>query len=395
MISWRLFFQRLIKEWKFQTGVIKTILDWTVIVYIVIPGLVIFSSVYRSWWYELPEWAFLIPSGLLFFIFFLFAWVGQIRTYIQDADQLFLLKHHTLFLRLKIIAATYSIVSNGLMLLIIFLLSLPFLMKNYLYTVTEIVSLYVIFFSLKLVIMSLKIEIKRIDSQFVQKIVTTLSFIMFTMLFAFIISSWNDGKVILLTVICIALIAIAGVIIVPYVKKQSEFHNHLLIEKMERVKYIDIIFSLSYDIEKTNVITRKRPLLFRKSQRIFKKRTAKRGFIELFIKVFIRNSLHITSYFQLIFVTSFAIIVLPPMWMKITIFLGGVLVLSIWSGLVWEKIILAHPLTKKFGQYDDYFSAKRLVTNTLVAIGSIILLSSFLINNIVANLDFFQQIYFS
>src|SRR5690625_1105819 len=104
MSSWQIFFQRLINEWKFQISVFRTILDWTVIVYIVLPIVVIFSFIYCSWWIEIPDWSILLPNGIFFFIFYLFSLTGQVRTYVQDADQLFLLKHNNIFLILKKIA---------------------------------------------------------------------------------------------------------------------------------------------------------------------------------------------------------------------------------------------------------------------------------------------------
>lgn len=90
MNSHSLFFRRLTEEVKFQYGELRSILDWTIIVYLLLPSLVIFSFIYRSWWLAQPEWIADLP--LFFFLFYtgyLAAWVGNYRTFILEADKAF------------------------------------------------------------------------------------------------------------------------------------------------------------------------------------------------------------------------------------------------------------------------------------------------------------------
>jgi len=91
-----LFLQRLLKAWKFQYGVLKSIFDWTIILYLVVPAVIIFSFIYRSWWIEMQPWIEDIPLFLLFFGLYTLSWFGNIRTYIEEADTIFLLKHFSL-----------------------------------------------------------------------------------------------------------------------------------------------------------------------------------------------------------------------------------------------------------------------------------------------------------
>jgi ABC-2 type transport system permease protein len=50
----------------------------------------------------------------------------------------------------------------------------------------------------------------------------------------------------------------------------SYIDDELAIEGLQRIKYINLIFSFSKDIEKLRVITRKKPLLFRNSKKYLK-----------------------------------------------------------------------------------------------------------------------------
>lgn len=387
----KIFYRRLVDEWKFQRNVFKSVFDWTVIVYIVLPALLIFSFVYRSWWGETPDWVQIFPVGIIFLVLYLLSWIGQIRTYVLEADQMFLLKHRASFLRLKIYGVSYSILSQAVMLAVVVLVMLPFLLEHFLLSKKDIGLLFLFFFSLKLFIMALKIKIKKINRRFVQKIMTFVLFLVLAIVVGFINPLWSGQQAILLLLISLGFISAAYVLAAPYIKNPSEFEKHVMLETMERMKYIHLIFNFSYEVEKTNVVTRKRPLLFRKSQRFFKKRTPKRGFLELFMKIFIRNPLHRTGFLQMVAVSAGAIIYLPPLWFKILIFIGTLFMLRVWSRLVWEKIILSHPLMKKYNEHDSYSSAKRLATNVLVVIGGVVLSVAFLLSNIINR--FFDQFF--
>ncbi|MEM5599461.1 ABC transporter permease [Niallia circulans] len=61
MNSRKLFFSRLISNWHYQWKVLRSIADWTVIVYILVPLGVFCGVIYRSWWLEIPVWIHKIP----------------------------------------------------------------------------------------------------------------------------------------------------------------------------------------------------------------------------------------------------------------------------------------------------------------------------------------------
>ena len=64
-----LLYNRIRQNWKYQYGIIKTIIDWTIMLYLVVPTAVIGGAVYRSWWFDTPQWIEEMPFGLLVFRF--------------------------------------------------------------------------------------------------------------------------------------------------------------------------------------------------------------------------------------------------------------------------------------------------------------------------------------
>ncbi|WP_428912587.1 ABC transporter permease [Niallia sp. Krafla_26] len=91
-----------------------------------------------------------------------------------------------------------------------------------------------------------------------------------------------------------------------------------------------LIFTFSPELEKIHVSIRTKPFLFRHSKQIFKKRTVVNGFIELFIKAFLRDHSYIAGYFQIISVTIMATIVIPPLWLKGIIIVSTLGMLYLW-----------------------------------------------------------------
>ena len=108
-----LFILRIRQNWKYQYGHIKAILDWTVIVYLVVPAIIIGAIIYRSWWIELPTWFEYVPFPFLFALFFLFLWNGHFQTYVREADRIFLIKNERLMLRMKRVGIIYSASFNS------------------------------------------------------------------------------------------------------------------------------------------------------------------------------------------------------------------------------------------------------------------------------------------
>ncbi|PAQ13502.1 hypothetical protein CD798_15560 [Bacillaceae bacterium SAOS 7] len=140
MYSWQLLLDRIKRNGRSKYKMWKSILDWTVLLYIAMPAMVAGGIIYRSWWIEIPEWSDQFNFFFLNFLVYTFCWFGQNRTYVQEADGLFLLKHRQKFIRMKQWALAYSVGQAVLKSLLLTLVLLPFLLFHFSLVTSEIVG---------------------------------------------------------------------------------------------------------------------------------------------------------------------------------------------------------------------------------------------------------------
>jgi len=365
MNSRKIFITRLISGWKFQYKVIKTIADWTVMLYLIIPANIIFIMMYRSWWQETPSWIVFMPLSFLFFLIFLLSWNGNIRTYVQEADKVFLVKNKRIFLGMKRWGYAYSLFVQFIHIGVAIFIFLPFLRNHYLLDWKQIILLLFYFISLKKTILLVKFHLGKIERKFVKLIVSSLVFIIILGFCQWIFILWGKGAFLSIYIFGVIMLIASILLSLMELNKISSIDHEIALSREEKMKSIDLIFSLSLEIEKPVISKRTKPLLYRRSKRIFKKRTQINGVAELFIKIFIRNFSYVGSYFQIISVTGAAMMIIPPLWIKTVIFSGFLIMMYSWLSLIWDKITTSNPLSKKYSDMPFYFSARK---RTIIAL---------------------------
>lgn len=372
MSSFRLFRQRMLRDWQFQFKAFRSIADWTIWLYLIIPGAAILFFMYRSWWVEAtPTWLEWMPLNLFFLLGSFFAWDGAFRIYTDEADRVFLLKKSHLFYELKKWGFRYSVLYQAFLSLVAVVILLPFMMQHYQLTWTHAVVFFFYLLAMKYMTMYLKFQLKKIETKLIRIVVILLMFVLIGGFSLFISAYWIEGHFFSLFILSL-IIGLTGLrLYYPLLRKNSLFELELVSEKEEKLKLVNMIYQVSFDIEKPKYSSRKKPWLFRNSYLIFRRRTARNGFLELFIKVFVRNSSYILTYFQISSVTAAALIVVPPLWIKAIIFGGFLLMMFIWLEATWERIVLSHPFTKKYNEHDAYFAAKRRTIAVLFSLAII------------------------
>lgn len=366
MTSFQLFCRRLTQDWLYQLRTFRSIADWTIWLYMIIPTIVVSIFIYRSWWIDgAPTWIEWMPASIFFLLGYFFSWTGAYRFYTDEADMVFLIKKDSLFIGLRKWGFFFSLIFQAVNTLVVVIALLPFLIQHFQLTWKHAIYYFVFLLAMKYFVMYLKFHLKKIQSKVKRIILTVLAFLLLSWCAQAISIPWTSGN--FWIVLCIAVIVgfVSTLLYYPIVKKKSLFNIELAIEQAEKLKLVSAIHQMSFDIEKTKVYSRKKPWLFRNSKRIFKKRTARNGFLELFIKVFIRNSSYILTYLQICSATVAALIIIPPIWMKVIIFIGFLLMMWIWLGITWERVVLSHPFTKKYQGNDAYFSARNWAIGVL------------------------------
>jgi ABC-2 type transport system permease protein len=377
MNSRSLFAERLIRSWKYQAGIFRSIADWTIMVYLIVPGTVIFGMIYRSWWLEIPEWIAGLPLFLLFFLLYIFSWMGNLRPFVLEADKVFLVKNKTLFMGMRKWGFVYSLFFQAIGTAAMIAIFLPFLKNRYFLEWSQIVTLLLFFISVKWSIMIVSYFLKRIEGKLKRYVITFVLFVLLSWFSQLVYSLWSIGAD--FPVITASAVLLSGALIraSQLLKKISAVEFEVMLEQEEKTKYINWIFMMAPDLEKPVVSMRTKPLLFRNSRRIFNKRTPITGLAELFLKIFMRNPSYIFSYFQIISVSAAGILLIPPLWIKVIVSGVFLFLMYSWLSLTWDKAIMSHPFTKKYSEKDFYFTARNRTVLALFLL-AIFLLGLFL-----------------
>ncbi|WP_042345231.1 ABC transporter permease [Bacillus massiliigorillae] len=357
MSSFRIFCNRVKRDYVYQYGIIKSVADWTVMLYIIIPFSIAGIMIYRSWWNELPDWSVFLSLKLTVIIAYLLCWTGSLRTFVQEADGLYFIQHTRKFIAMKKWALIFSIVKAFIRIGFIVILILPFYLHKFSLSIGEIISFFCFFIALHILLLSIHTTMFSIRERWSGKIYSALLFV-----FLFIMIFTQAMKVYELSFsisIAVLLLLLAIVLHRPRVQSTKYFQEEFVQENEAKLRYMNKVFSVSSSVEKPKIIKRKRPIIFPKSKRIFSKRTRENGFIEVFLKVILRNFSYLKGYLQLISVTLMAIILLPPLIFKLFIAGGFVFFIFFWLNNLWNHIILSNPISKQYEKRDSFYHARR------------------------------------
>nr|WP_295972291.1 ABC transporter permease [uncultured Bacillus sp.] len=330
MTGRQLFCKRLKEEWTYQWNIIKTVLDWTIILYLVIPTVVIGSFMYAEAWQSIElYWSSLIPFPLLLLVLLLLTASGNFRTYLQEADLLYLLQQKPLLHGLKRYGLAWSsfTIMTGTALIFVFIL--PILLQSYQLSLPEVFHLYIALLAFRLLMITCKKIISR----------TLTKWLVYPLLFAAVFALLFSVRPVLYGIVgfvCIILLYLYQ--LSQLTKTNRWFQREIEMEKAERIKYIKVILNFSNEVEKEKISTKKRPwILFPQSNRIFKTRSKENGLLELLLKSFLRSPLYLKSYYQMTTVTIVAIIILP-LWLKWLVFIAFFFFISSWLKSIFNKM---------------------------------------------------------
>lgn len=330
MTGKKIFMKRFIREWHFHWNVIHSVIDWTITLYVLVPALIIAPFLYADFWRNIPiYWDGQLPFSLLLLVILFLSAGGNIRTYLFDADLLFLIQRRDILGQLKKGGFLFSIFLAFSGVALIFIVVLPVLVNIYHFSLIEILCLYLAVCAFKLFILTIK---KTIDRTIYRWILYLVLFIGSVRLIASLSSVLYGicGAVCILAVVCFHM---------AQLKKTNRWFRELEIDERERNKYIKFILHFSAEVEKQPVSRRKKPLLlFRHSGRLFKKRDKEHGLLELLLKTFLRNKSYVFSYYQIIVVTCLAITVLP-LWLKWIVAIIFNFFVNAWLKILFKKML--------------------------------------------------------
>lgn len=342
----KLFLKRISSDWKYQYQVWKTAVDWIVALYIVIPFFTIFINFYLSWWRKAPEWLAYIPLNAILGIILVFAWSGTIRIFVEDADQLFLLQRKAWIRRIYKYSLGYSVINTLMVTVLLLIILAPFLLLHYGFTQINIIWLTVLIFVLKNCMGLAKQLVEFRFQSWVQRIVRVIIFIItgFYVRESVVLLLRRPG---LFYLSLSVLLSTLGFLLYKRVNLKGTFFDDVAREHTAKLRFAKFMLQRAGTYVKKPRIMRKRPILFRNSKPIFKKRNPVNGLVEICLKAVLRNEGDVGFYLKLVGFYLVMIVAFPGefkwlLWIVFSIILTSVVGTS-WLGVINEPFVCLFP----------------------------------------------------
>ncbi|PFE03155.1 ABC transporter permease [Bacillus cereus] len=327
------FYKRLRYEWQRKWKSIRSVTDWTVALYIIIPAVIFSGIYYRSLWtreltVEEPAY-FLI--GL--FVFFFATYSRGMRSFFEQADSLFLIQHPVHMQKLIKCGMIYTCIRISIMNSIVTLIMLPILVKSMGASLLQVVLFWLSFtvFRCMLSLLVRYIDVrggKRWVSWIVKIIVFFMSFIC---LGSGVFLGFKHPVYAVLFII--ALIGISLILIKQKMNYQRFFFKEVEKEKEESMRWTREIMHFSGQTTKPS--NNSRPWLFPRSKHILGKKSDSR-IIESFIKEYFRSGTSLSFYIKIILMSATSIKV-TPWWIALIIIVFSCVAIARYSGDQWNE----------------------------------------------------------
>jgi ABC-2 type transport system permease protein len=295
----KLFFTRLRSEWKLNYTAWRPVIDWTVALYIIIPGVIIAVICYLRLWSQLPPWAADISIYTPLLLIFLYSWTGTIRLFLEEADQLFLLQRREWMRRIMICGIIYSAVCTLLTTLLLITILAPFLYLGYGLSIRQLTLLLVITFLFKMNIGLVKQFISLRLASWIEKITFIILFISTQLLFIKVVPLLIDHF--LLGYTCCILLGLSLLLLIKLrLDIKGAFFDDIARENSERLKYAAFMLETSGVTIKKPSTKRKKPVFYSRIKRLFNERTTANTLVEVCIKTFLRSINNLSIYMVLV-----------------------------------------------------------------------------------------------
>ena len=332
-----LFFRRIVSGWKYQYQVWRTAVDWIVALYIVIPFSYIFMDFYFSLWRAVPRWMDNIPIYVLLTIILVFAWSGTIRIFVEDADQLFLLQRKVWISRIIKYSLGYSVIYNFVVASLLLIILAPFLLLHYGFSLIGVVWLTVFVFVLKscmgLAKQFVELRLKGWTKHIVRYVILLITGVYVKQSVVLLLSSKG-----LFYLSMLVLLIVFSMLLYKRVKLSGTFFEDVSREQTAKLRLAKLMLQNAGTYVKRPRFSRKRPLLFRNSNLLFKERNPVNGLLEMCLKSELRNEKDVMFYLKMVGVSIVAILIFPPDYGWLLWFVFSIMITS-FVLLFWQEVI--------------------------------------------------------
>jgi ABC-2 type transport system permease protein len=339
MTARRLFIRRWRDRFREKLGVLKFTFDWTILLYLGIPGLLLGGRAYYGLWREeLPVWMAQLPYPVIPVLLLLFLYSsGGISFYIEAADVLFLRQRPRWIKGIMLRGLVASAAVQAVVLAVAVGMLSPLLVRVYGMSWTEIAGLSAVAFAVKLVQMLIQQLLGVLTAGWRQLLLRSLAYSGLGAAFgAWAVWAWTaaaaggaNGLAIAVALPVLALLA--GTLGWLRFRLRGRFDAEVREEERQRTRLTALLLASAVERPKAPRPGGSKPWLFRRWRRLTRSRQPEARVAEALVKAFFRGS-EWKLYAQMT-LAGLAAVVLPPYpAVNLIVYAALLLLLLYWLG---------------------------------------------------------------
>lgn len=368
----QLFRRRVLTHWKHQLSVMKSVADWTVMLYILIPGLLLGGGIYMEQWTSpIPAWVEWMPQQVVAAAL-LFMFSGNVLLFVEEGDMLFLRQQPRWMKGLMMRGMVYSIIVTSFKGLLFMLIALPYLYRGFGLDAWTLIAWGMLAAGSSWCT-NFIVQIVRVRFLGFKKWLFSMSMRWLSYAFYLTVITLLPGMPTSAVVTGLLLMVVAVFLMRHRLSIEGTFTADAREDARIRMRLTDIV--LVQAVGKPPH-TRSKSWLFRKSRRIYRSSAPEKRFAGAGVKAFLRNRENLLLYVQFS-VVAIPAVLFPPVVIKLIVYvalmlLASYLLYSKWTAFADSEFSLVLPFTNT-----QQMSAGVLATRTLMLIPALILSLAF------------------
>lgn len=304
-----LFLKRIKNNIVLQYKIISIVIDRVVALYLLVPPIIVGGLYYRDVWLTEPSYLFSVSPFTLSLLLFLLIIPSVFYSFYEYGDQLFLVQNRSWYHKIKQYGLGYTFLIHLFTSMGCFLILLPilFIGLSYSWLHTAILCLYTSFYMTTTSI--LKRRLSLIRRAWKRLILYCLCLVIGFCCFSALVILESTYAIV---AGCILLLFLLSLL---FFNRQSSYSTYFVdlatYDIKVRYKYLKWILTTGeYKIPqvKNHIVV---PLMFKKSNQLFKDREASNVLVESHIKQFLRNKDYVVNYFYFTAASVYPLFLLP------------------------------------------------------------------------------------
>ncbi|AXY10163.1 ABC transporter permease [Bacillus thuringiensis LM1212] len=328
------FYKRLRHELDRKWKSIRSITDWTVALYIIIPAFIFMGIYYRSLWTEELSMGETVYFGLGLLAFYVITYGRGVRSFFEQADSLFLISYPAHMQKLIQYGMTYTFIRIAITNVVVVVVMLPVLLKSIGVTKVQVVLFWLFFtvfrFMLSLLTRCIHVRVgKRWLLWVIKNVIFSISLSFFGVSLFFI------HKNPFYSILCIGLaVFLIIVLIKEKLNYKNSFFKEIEKEKEESMRWTSGIMQVGGHAAKPSS-SNKKPWMFPRSKKFLGKKIDDR-IVESFLKEFFRTSSARIFSIQIVCISTVSII-MSPKWIAAIILAFALFAISRYARDYWNE----------------------------------------------------------